>query len=76
MKQKKKMGRPPKTSGNKHSESVLVRLEPAEKIAFAEAAQAAGLPLSSWIRERLRNVARSELGDIGKPIAFLGLSAG
>jgi hypothetical protein len=74
---KKKMGRPPKAAGEMHSESVLIRLEPAEKAAFRDAAGAAGIPLSIWIRERLRDVAKRELGKIGMPIAFLSkLSAG
>jgi len=74
---KKKMGRPPKEAGTAHSESVLIRLEPAEKTAFKDAAEAAGVPLSIWVRERLRDVAKRELGKIGRPIAFMAkLSAG
>jgi hypothetical protein len=48
-----------------------VRLEPVEKQAFRDAANAAGLPLSAWVRERLRRVARKELEEIGQPIAFM-----
>jgi predicted HicB family RNase H-like nuclease len=73
----KKMGRPPKQPDKRHSETLLIRLEAVEKNAFREAADAAGLPLSSWIRERLRRIARKELGDIGRPVAFLpDLAAG
>ena len=68
---KKKMGRPPKPNGTTHSESVLVRLEPAEKMAFTDAARAAGVPLSTWIRLRLRDVSKRELSKIGLPIAFM-----
>jgi hypothetical protein len=48
-----------------------VRLDPTEKQAFREAADAAGLPLSGWVRERLRRAARRELEEIGRPIPFL-----
>jgi predicted HicB family RNase H-like nuclease len=68
---KPKLGRPPKEPGTALSETVLLRLEPAEKEAFRDAAQAAGLPLSGWVRERLRRMARKELGEIGLPVAFL-----
>ena len=52
------------------SESLKLRLEPEEKEAFQEAAEIAGLPLSAWIRERLRRSARVELQDAGRKIAF------
>jgi predicted HicB family RNase H-like nuclease len=68
---KSKAGRPPKEPGTALSESILLRLEPAEKAAFRDAAAAAGLPLSAWVRERLRKLARRELENIGQPVAFL-----
>jgi hypothetical protein len=68
---KKKMGRPPKEPGKTHSESILIRLEPAEKSAFQDAADLAGAPLSVWIRERLRRIASKELGDASRSVAFL-----
>ena len=58
---KPKRGRPPKASEDRKSESILLRLEEKEKRAFAEAAGLAGVPLTVWIRERLRWVARKEL---------------
>jgi uncharacterized protein (DUF1778 family) len=68
---RKRPGRPPKGSGNLKSESLLVRLEPAEKEAFEEAANLSGLAVSSWVRERLRRVAVQELQAAGRQIAFL-----
>jgi hypothetical protein len=48
-----------------------VRLQPEEKEAFEQAAGLAGVPLSAWVRERLRRAARRELDEGGQPIAFL-----
>lgn len=47
-----------------------IRLEPGEKEGFQMAAEAAGVPLSAWIRERLRRIARQELEDLGESIPF------
>lgn len=70
MKQKKR-GRPPKEADQLQSESLLVRLGASEKEAFKEAAQLAGMPLSAWVRERLRQVAVRELQKASRPIPFL-----
>jgi predicted HicB family RNase H-like nuclease len=70
MKQRKR-GRPPKEADQLQSESLLVRLGISEKEAFKEAAELAGIPLSAWVRERLRQVAVRELGKAARPIAFL-----
>lgn len=51
--------------------SVEVRMQPDEKTAFQEAAELAGIPLSAWIRERLRKAARIELEDAGKSVPFV-----
>lgn len=48
-----------------------LRLEEAEKEAFREAADLAGVPLSAWIRERLRKAARDELEGFGRSVPFL-----
>jgi hypothetical protein len=64
-------GRPPKGSGETKSESILLRLDPGEKLGFTDAARLAGLPLSGWIRERLRKMALKELQEAGEPVAFL-----
>lgn len=48
-----------------------IRVSAAEKKAFEDAANLAGVSLSAWIRERLRRAARYDLEDAGQPIAFL-----
>jgi uncharacterized protein (DUF1778 family) len=67
----KKMGRPKKQVDALKADYIEVRCEEAEKAAFRQAAEAAGLPLSGWIRERLRRAARKELEDMEMPVAFL-----
>jgi len=64
-------GRPPKGSAETKSESLLLRLDPGEKQGFADAARLAGVPLSVWIRERLRKIAARELSDAGQEVVFL-----
>jgi len=64
-------GRPAKTPERSKAEYLDVRLELAEKEAFRLAAELAGLPLSAWVRERLRRAARRELEDANQPIAFM-----
>jgi predicted HicB family RNase H-like nuclease len=68
---KPKRGRPPKEVDKLRSESLLVRLEGSEKEAFKSAADLAGVPLSTWVRERLRQIASRELGKASRPVAFL-----
>jgi len=53
------------------SEIIKIRVEPEEKDAFQQSAEIAGIPLSNWIRERLRKAARIELEDARKNIPFL-----
>jgi len=43
-----------------------------EKKSFDTAADLAGLPLSSWVRVRLRNLAAKELKEYGRIAYFLG----
>jgi uncharacterized protein (DUF1778 family) len=50
---------------------LALRVEPSEKEAFEQAAELAGVPVSAWIRERLRRAARRELEDANKAIPFL-----
>lgn len=52
------------------SDVLRLRLEPAEKAAFQDAADISGLSLSAWIRERLRKDAALELEAAGHRIAF------
>jgi uncharacterized protein (DUF1778 family) len=66
-----KTGRPKKKPNAVKADYIEVRCEESEKQAFRAAAEAAGLPLSGWIRERLRKIARKELEDMDMPVAFL-----
>jgi hypothetical protein len=62
-------GRPP--SDKTKQDYLEVRLDADEKQAFKDAADLSGLALSAWVRERLRLVARKELDEAGKQVAFL-----
>lgn len=53
------------------SDLLLVRTAVGEKEAFRAAAELAGIPVSAWVRERLRRAARKELEDANQPIPFL-----
>ncbi len=53
------------------TEFMKLRLRPDEKLAFEKAADLAGVPLSAWVRERLRSAARRELIDAGQKVPFL-----
>jgi hypothetical protein len=66
-----KHGRPRKTLGQAKDEYLDIRLSVAEKQAFRDAADLAGLDLSAWVRERLRTAARKELDGADRPVAFL-----
>ena len=68
---KQRRGRPLKEQDQLKNENILVRVESDEKEAFKDAAKLAGISLSSWMRERLRRVAVSELQEAERPIAFL-----
>lgn len=68
---KRKRGRPAKDADRLRNESLLVRLEPNEKEAFKGAADLAGISLSSWVRERLRQIAVRELQAASQPIPFI-----
>jgi hypothetical protein len=67
----KRRGRPPLGSDKAKGEYLDVRLEAAEKEAFRSAADLAGVPLATWVRERLRRVARKELEDADMSVPFL-----
>lgn len=53
------------------TEFMKLRLQPEEKQAFEHAADIAGVPLSAWVRERLRRAARAELADAGRRVPFM-----
>lgn len=55
------------------TEVLRLRVGPDEKIAFERAAEIAGLPVSGWVRERLRRAARIELEDAGERVPFAKL---
>jgi hypothetical protein len=71
MKPKSKRVRTPKGSDTGKSEYLEIRLGAAEKQAFKDAADLAGLAVSAWVRERLRRIATKELQDAMRPVAFL-----
>lgn len=52
-------------------EVLQIRLTETEKAGFAGAAELAGIPLSSWVRERLRLAAIRELESAGQKIPFI-----
>jgi len=64
-------GRPRKSSDRRKEEYLDIRLEAAEKQAFRDAADLAGLDLSAWVRVRLRSAAQKELKGANMPVAFL-----
>lgn len=53
------------------TDTFLVRAQPTEKLAFKEAADLAGISLSSWVRERLRIAAIRELESAGRSVPFI-----
>ena len=57
--------------GKVKGEYLEVRLEAADKATFKDAADLAGLPLTAWVRERLRRAARKELEEAKLPVRFL-----
>ena len=75
MTQKPRRGRPPIGSDRTKSQSILPRLLRSEKDGFSQAAEIAGVPLTVWIRERLRSAARRELLDSSRDVPFLNAGA-
>jgi len=63
-------GRPNKKTKDKKLECLIFRLEHGEKQAFKDAANISGVPLSVWVRERLRQAAIKDLDAVGHPISF------
>lgn len=66
---KRTPGRPKKAT--KLDDYLEIRVTSAEKQTFKDAADFAGIPVSIWVRERLRRVAMRELADAARSIAFL-----
>lgn len=69
--QQKRPGRPKKSSDQLQTEYLDVRLTGAEKQAFKDAADVAGMPVSAWVRERLRKASAKELQEVGQSAAFM-----
>ncbi len=53
------------------NEILQIRLSEQEKQGFLDAAELAGIPLSSWVRERLRLAAIRDLESSGKKVPFI-----
>jgi hypothetical protein len=53
------------------SKIIQVRVTPEEKTGLVEAAKISGIPLSSWVRERLRLSAIRELEGAGRRVPFV-----
>jgi len=53
------------------SETLQIRLSTAEKDGFEQAAELAGIPISSWVRERLRLASIRELESAGRRVPFI-----
>lgn len=52
-------------------EYIELRVTTAEKQAFRDAAEYTGIPMATWMRERLRRIAARELNGADRPVAFL-----
>jgi len=60
----------PKTTEPK-DDYLDIRINNLEKKGFRDAAQLAGIPISTWVRERLRLAAIRELEGAGRRIPFI-----
>ena len=58
-------------SGMVKQQVLQIRLADEEKEGFQQAAELAGIPLSSWVRERLRLAAIRDLESAGQKIPFV-----
>ena len=59
------------TLGMPKAQVLQIRLTDEEKQGFSAAADLAGIPLSSWVRERLRLAAIRDLESAGHKIPFV-----
>ena len=53
------------------TDSIEIRVQADEKTAFKQAADLAGIPMSAWIRERLRLASIRELEGAGLSVPFV-----
>jgi len=58
-------------SEQNRKERLEIRLEHGEKEAFIACAELAGISISAWVRERLRQAARRELIESGRQVPFV-----
>jgi antitoxin component of RelBE/YafQ-DinJ toxin-antitoxin module len=56
----KSRGRPAKDDDERKDAHVIVRVDTSERQEFEDAAKIAGLDLSKWIRDRLKQAAKKE----------------
>jgi uncharacterized protein (DUF1778 family) len=75
MGKKRGPGAPKKSPDKAKNDLLQLRINPAEKQAFADAAELDGKTLSGWIRDRLRRDSRQELELQGRPVAFLAVQS-
>jgi hypothetical protein len=68
---KKRTGRPKVPAEQRKGRYLQVRVDDAERDAFAKAAAANGLDTSSWVRLRLREAARRDLKSVGAEMPFM-----
>lgn len=73
---KKKMGAPRKPAAKSKEALLQIRLNSAEKQAFALAAELDGKKISEWVRDRLRRDSRQELEAQGQKVPFLPSKTG
>lgn len=60
-----------KAASKPKTDILQIRLTGAEKLGIAQAAALAGIPLSSWVRERLRLAAIRDLESAGRQVPFV-----
>lgn len=74
----KQRGQPPGESRSREKKDVPlnIRVARVEKTAFDLAAEIAGIPLSAWMRERLRSACRKELIEAGLQVPFIQSTGG
>lgn len=71
MAKKTRHGKSSSRSADKKHVPLNIRVSEAEKLAFVSAAEIAGVPLSAWMRERLRKTARIELEAANRSVPFI-----
>lgn len=62
-----KRGRPPKPEGERAGKVLQIRLTAAERMAWAESAELAGMTVSAWVKDRLNK--RHEGGMLSSEIS-------